>query len=160
MVTVVIVSNRRHTRWRQWLLIAALAAGLIGMHHLAGDPSSAHATTHTHTHTGTLPVVAEASAGCASPRAGPQSPSTVRDGVSVLSAANSPGGCSCMAAMIGHQCLAVLAAAALLPVMWVLALDADQRGTGGLSTSRPAARVARDAPTSAVRLSQLGILRR
>lgn len=155
-----IVSNRCHSRLRQWLLIAALAAALVGMHHLAADPGSVHSTAHAYTVTS--PEGAGASVECDPRGAGPRLASTLGEGVSVLSAATSPSGCSCMTAMLGHPCLAVLAtAASLLPVMWVLAAHAPQAaGVGGLSSSRAAALIAGAIPTSAVRLAELGISRR
>jgi hypothetical protein len=144
MATVEIMPTPASARLHQWLVIAALAAGLIGMHHLIGEPTASHGGAHQHTM-----AAAEA-----------PSVATGNDAPAPTSESVSPTGCPGMGGMMGHLCLAVLTAAdPLIPAITIRTVAPALR-----DPLRPRNRgsnpiLARAPPTSAERLAQLGVCR-
>ena len=120
----------------RWLLLLALAAGLIGMHHLAATGSPSHETGHT---------------------AAAEVVSTVPDTVvpdTVIMGASDPG-----MAMAMHMCLAVLGAVALLGLLLLLGVAVLTRRPPAASPGAVVLHPARPPPRSAVRLALLCVLR-
>jgi hypothetical protein len=175
--TVANVPGRTRKPLHQWLLIIAVAAGLIGMHNLVVPATSAH-DPRPHT-AGTAPThvdMAGALVGTTTPGAVPVgtgasllgSVDRVVDARAATSEAADPvsvstsGCCSCMGAMMGHPCQAVLGAdaqleaAAILLAATTASHDAPQAMAVGLASPLPA----RSPPSSGVRFSQLGVWRR
>ncbi|MDT7633135.1 MAG: hypothetical protein QOI50_5065 [Pseudonocardiales bacterium] len=147
MATVGVVPTRSTTALRQWLLIVAVAAGLIGMHHLVAPATPAPAAqsdavgaTHLGMDMGGPPLA------------------TANQPVS----ASEPGCCPCMGAMTGHPCQAVLgadadaAAEAMLLAATAASRDAPLATPGAAASTLPA----RSPPSNGVRFSQLGVWRR
>jgi|SRR5882757_4590250 len=144
------VSARLH----QWLVIVALAAGLIGMHHLIAGPTAGPGGAHQHT---------------MSALEAPPHPATPHTQASTGNEASAPTGesvgpagrCPGMGDMMGHLCLAVLGAAdALIPAMTILPVATPSRDPLRRLNRKFNPILARAPPTSAARLAQLGVLRR
>jgi hypothetical protein len=140
------VPTRSTTALRQWLLIVAVAAGLIGMHHLVAPATPAPAAqsdavgaTHLGMDMGGPPLA------------------TANQPVS-----SEPGCCPCIGAMMGHPCQAVLgadadaAAEAMLLAATAASRDAPLATPGAAASTLPA----RSPPSNGVRFSQLGVWRR
>jgi hypothetical protein len=175
MTTLAVVPIRSSTPLRQWLLIVAIAAGLIGMHNLVVPATSTHdAQPHTvgvaPTHLGMdmggalmgtaargVPVatVVGTAERVADVRAG------TGDRVGRVSVSAS-GCCPCMGAMMGHPCQAVLgadagaAAEAIVLAATTSSHDAPLPMPGAAARTLPA----RSPPSNGVRFSQLGVWRR
>jgi hypothetical protein len=157
---------------RQWLLIVAIAAGLIGMHNLVVPAISTDDTRHHAA--GSAPTRLDVDA-VAIPSAAPPIDAAAsllrQDREFLVRAATSDtvgpglvsasGCCPCMGAMIGHACQAVLGANPQLGTATVLLAataihDAPLTMTGGAASTLPA----RSPPTSDDRISLLGVWRR
>ncbi|MDT7666346.1 MAG: hypothetical protein QOD04_5902 [Pseudonocardiales bacterium] len=150
MATVGVVPTRSTTRaLRQWLLIVAVAAGLIGMHHLVAPATPAPAAQSD--------AVGAAPTHLGMDMGGPLL-ATANQPVSV----SEPGCCPCMGAMMGHPCQAVLgadadaAAEAMLLAATAASRDAPLATPGAAASTLPA----RSPPSNGVRFSQLGVWRR
>jgi hypothetical protein len=152
MATVGVVPIGSTTALRQWLLIIAIAAGLIGMHNLVVPTSSAHgAQPHT---VGVAPAHLGMDQG--------RPPMATAGKADRLVPAAESGCCPCMGAMMGHPCQAVLgadagaAAEAMLLAAMTAPHDAPLATPSGASSTLPA----RSPPSNGVRFSQLGVWRR
>lgn len=141
----------RAVRWTRRLALIAVGLGLVLMHHVVG--------AHQHTPTEPVPgwlagVEATATAGHGSDPA----PGSPHSPAAALHVHHEDGGHD-MAAMLLHDCLAVLGAAALVLVLWLL------RGTVSLvrdvRSVVPAVRPGRSRPPAPVPvlLAQLQVLR-
>jgi hypothetical protein len=122
----------------QWLLMVAIAVGLVGMHHLV----------HTHpAHTMTSAIHPD-SAG-ASPSA-------------VLSTSMMGSGTDCCDPMnmVGHLCLAVLTAIAALAAALIVAAAWRRGLVAGHVLAAVSAVAARAPPIGCARFTQLCVLRR
>ena len=147
MARVEVVSIRSSAPLRQWLLIVAIAAGLIGMHSLVVPEASDH---DEHQHTAEIaPLHLDV--------AGALSIDTV--GPAPVSAS---GCCPCMGGMVGHLCQAVLGtdvltvAKSTLLAVTTAAPDAPLLVAAGAVSTLPR----RGPPSNGVRFSQLGVWRR
>lgn len=151
MATVAAVSRRSSTQLPQWLLIVAIASGLISMHHLSLDAMPARESTATISISAGAGVaaVSETASGCGGER--------VRAVTAV--AVSAPRGCSCMGDMVGHLCQAVLATASKIVPAMILLAAATQHAAPVLVGAASRALAARGPPTAGVRLSQLGVWR-
>lgn len=129
----------------RWLLLLALAAGLIGMHHLEAGSPERHAMSG-------VAMVSAAGSGHGSGLAGAVHPGADRSHVVVTAAGSGPA-----MEMAMHLCLAVLAAL-LLGVALLAVAVLDRRAVAPppravvLTAGRPP-------PRSAVRLALLCVLR-
>jgi len=147
MATVESMPTPASTRLHRWLVIVALAAGLIGMHHLVAGPTASHGGAHQHTMSASM-----------------SSPTTVATGNEASAPASEsigpPGSCPGMGDMLGHLCVAVLTAAdALIPTMTIPAVVAAPRDPLRPRNHGFNPTLARAPPTSAVRLAELGVWR-
>lgn len=131
---------------RQWLLTVAIALGVVAMHHVVAGPAGMSGMEHHDAmHSSAMPTAVV-------PAASVTSPST--------QVATDPG-CPDCGAMMGHMCLAVLLAAATLIVgLALFTIAGAGNGPPRPASARGDAFPARAPPDSAVRLSQLGVLRR
>jgi hypothetical protein len=131
----------------QWLLIVAIVAGLVGMHHLVQAPpvhmTSIAMASATHTEHADRD------------RAGLKPVEVRSTSTSVM--ASQPDCCDSMG-MAGHCCLAVLtaalAAALIMAAAWLRPLEP------GYLLAAVSAAVARPPPIGCARLAQLCVLRR
>jgi len=168
---VPIMPIRSSALLRQWLLIVAIAAGLIGMHNLVGPVTSTDDTLHhtagsapTHLDVDAVAIPSAAPADAATSLAKQDREILVRAATSDTVGPRSVSAsacCPCMGAMIGHACQAVLGAntqlvAATALLATTATRDAPLPRTGGAARTLPA----RSPPTSGVRFSQLGVWRR
>lgn len=124
-------------------MAATIAVGLVLMHHVVADPTAMGAMVH--------PGSMSAAASTAAPVAQFEAAS--------VPTASEPGCLDC-GAMMGHMCLAVLVAAALLAGLVLFTVVGLQRPPLRPATTSGGASPARAPPDSGVRLSQLGVLRR
>jgi hypothetical protein len=144
------VSARLH----RWLVIVALAAGLIGMHHLIAGPTAGPGGAHQHTMSATAapphPATPHTQA-----TTGNEAPAATGESV------GPEGSCPGMGGMMGHPCLAVLTTAdTLIPTMAILPV-ATAPGDPPPPLNREFNPIlARAPPTSAERLARLGVWRR
>ncbi len=153
MTTVDGVRAESATTLVRWVLLCAVALGVLGMHHLA-EPASGHHSTGGHTVVAVEGGPPAAGAGQVGPVA---EPGCCGDMADPASPAPSHGGGHDLRA---HLCLAILAAAIGLGLLLILLgrpgtdtlrLRGRWGGTGGFSRSPPR-------PTS-TRLAMLCVLR-
>jgi hypothetical protein len=149
MATVGVVPTRSTTALRQWLLIVAVAAGLIGMHHLVAPATPA-------------PAAQPDAVGAAPTHLGMDMGGPLLATANQPVSASEPGCCPCMGAMMGHPCQAVLgadadaAAEAMLLAATAASRDPPLATPGAAASTLPA----RSPPSNGVRFSQLGVWRR
>jgi hypothetical protein len=149
MATVGVVPIRSTTALRQWLLIVAIAAGLVGMHHLVAPATPA-------------PAAQSDAVGAAPSHLGMDMGGPLLTTANQLVSVSEPGCCPCMGAMMGHPCQAVLgadadaAAEAMLLAATAASRDAPLATPGAAARTLPA----RSPPSNGVRFSQLGVWRR
>lgn len=149
MATVGVVPIRSTTALRQWLLIVAIAAGLIGMHHLVAPASPA-------------PAAQSDAVGAAPTHLGMDMGGPLLTRANQRVSVSEPGCCPCTGAMMGHPCQAVLgsdadaAAEAMLLAATAASHDAPLATPGAAASTLPA----RSPPSNGVRFSQLGVWRR
>ncbi len=128
----------------QWLLIVAIAAGLVGMHHLV-HADTAHATPMTmasampteHIHPAPIGVTP----------------------VAMTSPLALHADCCDPMTMMGHLCLAVLTALAALAAAMIFAVASRRSLGSGHLLAAVRAVAARAPPTGCPRLTQLCVLR-
>jgi hypothetical protein len=143
------VPIRSTTALRQWLLIVAIAAGLVGMHHLVAPASPAFG-------------VPPDRVGVAPAHLGMDMGGPLMGAAGHPVSASESGCCPCMGAMMGHPCQAVLgadadaAAEAMLLAATAASRDAPLATPGAAASTLPA----RSPPSNGVRFSQLGVWRR
>jgi len=131
---------------RQWLLIVAIAAGLVGMHHLVHArvvrtmPMALASATHTG-HADSDPVVVGLVAATSTP------------------VVASPADCCDHMDMVGHFCLAVLTAITALAAALILAAARCRPLEPGHLLAAVSAVAARAPPIGGARLTQLCVLR-
>lgn len=153
---------------RQWLLTVAIALGVVAMHHVVAGPAGMSGMEHHDAmHSSAMPTaVVPAAMVTVVPAA---MVTVVPTAVTVTAASvTSPStqvatdpGCPDCGAMMGHMCLAVLLAAATLVVgLALFTIAGAGNGPPRPASARGDAFPARAPPDSAVRLSQLGVLRR
>ncbi len=121
----------------QWLLIVAVTAGLIGMHHLA----CAHAEHPT-------AMVSAAPIGYADP-----------DRAALTAVVALPAGCCDHMDMVGHLCLAVLTAITSLAAALIFAATRARPPDLGHVLAAVCARAARAPPLDGARFTRLCVLR-
>jgi hypothetical protein len=154
------VRTRVGSPLRQWLLTVAIALGVVAMHHVVAGPAGMSGMEHHDAmHSSAMPTAVV-----------PAAMVTVVPAAVTLTAASvtSPSaqmatdpGCPDCGAMMGHMCLAVLLAAATLIVgLALFTIAGAGNGPPRPASARGDAFPARAPPDSAVRLSQLGVLRR
>jgi hypothetical protein len=175
MATVEIVPTSANARLHQWLVIVALAAGLIGMHHLVVMGAIA---SHGGAHQGamaattTLPDAAAPHAELVTGRIASTgrdgsigSPDTVTTENEVAASAgrsvSAAGCCPEMGCMMGHPCVTILTAAGAMiaPAMLNTVATHSQAVLLPLTYGVDSL-LARAPPSSDARLSLLGVWRR
>jgi hypothetical protein len=155
-VAVVPIRCRRSTRLPQWLLIGAIALGLIGMHHMHADPTPTHGPATNAAARSTAPGSVDGGVVFAAFALTPRS-TLVAAAEAVVSAGES---CSCMG-HIEHLCHAVLGAAAPISAAIGAAVIADNGAPLALAVMGEVSPLqARAPPRSGVRLAQFGVWRR
>jgi len=164
MARVEVVSIRSSAPLRQWLLIVAIAAGLIGMHNLVGPASSDHdARQHAEEIAPIHLDVAGALVGTAARDAAPvdRVVDTRAETVGPAPVSASPC-CPCMGGMAGHLCQAVLGADVLTVAKATLlaATTASPDATLLMAAGAVSTLPRRGPPSSGVRFAQLGVWRR
>lgn len=145
---------------RQWLLTVAIALGVVAMHHVVAGPAGMSGMEHHDAvHSSAMPTaVVPAAMVTVVPTAVTVTAASVTSPSTQV--ATDPG-CPDCGAMMGHMCLAVLLAAATLVVgLALFTIAGAGNGPPRPASARGDAFPARAPPDSAVRLSQLGVLRR
>jgi hypothetical protein len=129
----------------QWLLIVVIAAGLVGMHHVV----------HVHTaHTMPMTMASATPTKHAHPTPIGATP------VAVTSTLVSHADCCDPVDMVGHFCLAVLAASTALAAALIFAAARRRPVEPGYLLAAVSAVAARAPPIGCARLTQLCVLRR
>lgn len=145
---------------RQGLLTVAIALGVVAMHHVVAGPAGMSGMEHHDAmHSSAMPTaVVPAAMVTVVPTAVTVTAASVTSPSTQV--ATDPG-CPDCGAMMGHMCLAVLLAAATLVVgLALFTIAGAGNGPPRPASARGDAFPARAPPDSAVRLSQLGVLRR
>ncbi|MEO7194382.1 MAG: hypothetical protein ABIZ05_06105 [Pseudonocardiaceae bacterium] len=140
----------------QWFLIVAIAAGLVGMHHLV-QPHTAHTMSMT------MATSPESSLMSVTPTAhahpGPMGGNTVGARSNSTSVVTSQPDCCDPMDTVGHCCLAVLTAITAFAASLVFAVAWRRPGELGHLPAALSALAARSPPTGSVRFTQLCVLR-
>lgn len=131
----------------QWLLIVAIAAGLIGMHHLVADPAGHMATGSGSTSMSTMPTERS--------HAGPVGINPVEARLVSISLVVSQADCC-----VGHCCVAVLTALTGLATALIFVAAWRRPLEPGSLLAVIGALGARGPPTGCARFTQLCVLRR
>ena len=175
MATVEIMPTSANARLHQWLVIVALAAGLIGMHHLIIEPTASHGGAHQHAMAATTepPDAAGPHAELVTGRiastgrdASISSPNTVATENEVdASAGGSAGAVGCCpgtGCMMGHPCVTILTAAGAMiaPAMLNTMATFSQAVLLPLTYGIDSLLARAPPPSSDARLSLLGVWRR
>lgn len=133
----------------QWLLIVAIAFGLVGMHHLV----------HAHTdHTTPMAMASAPHTGHADPD--PAAPNPVEATLTSASVVAPQADCCDPMDMVGHFCLAVLTAITTLAAALIFAAVRRRLLEPGYLPAIVSAVEARAPPIGCARLNQLCVLRR
>lgn len=133
----------------QWMLIVAISAGLVGMHHLV----------HAHpAHTIPMATATATHIGYAGSHLGRIDP--VETGVRSTSVVASPSNCCDPMDMVGHFCLAVLTAVWALGIALMFVADSRRPIEPGHLLAALSSVAARGPPIGCARLTELCVLRR
>ncbi|MDQ2790909.1 MAG: hypothetical protein DLM60_04060 [Pseudonocardiales bacterium] len=133
----------------QWLLIVAIAAGLVGMHHLVADPAGHTMPMMVATDSGSTSIPTERS------HAGPVGVNPVVPRLVSISVVVSQADCC-----VGHCCVAVLTALTGLATALILVAAWRRPSEPGFLLAVVGALGARGPPTGCARFTQLCVLRR